>query len=892
MANAPQIPATAAGRVSKSDLQSTLNVMANTTATVQTAVTAETTRALAAEALLSGRITTAPPALIVPAASTATASSTSPLAGIIFIDAGATSTLPVYSFTITCVSGTLAGKDISGVALPGSGTKIVSGQATITALQKALSTLLYTAPASGTDTISVSITRSAGTVLSGTMAVTIQAAISPGTGNNGGFPSIAFPTTTLASTAGTPLAVTGVLISDPPAVTDGGAGTLTVACTLGTIAMSPNGVQIAGSGTTSIIMQASVTVANAALATLSYLGLTAGAAKITVAYTDSLGFNSPSVSISATVTGTVAPPVVLTPPTDPGVALPSLGIALNASYTFKNIYWLDSAAAANSGQGAAAITATSGTFAITMSGSATKRVGFTNKNTVFDGNYADIAASIASLTYTAPASGTTDTMTVDFFSPVDGVDRGGNIAITLRAGATVESGGYNPAQSGGGPIGNTGVARIADMLERIGFNTFSAYNEQNPGIVGNTWGSKIGDYNPSKVIAIHAWLVGSSGIILRFREYHYDGFPYDTYQAPWMQLVHNATGAHFKVCIGSNAPAIGNLLTIIVIPLKTAGLHGEPVVDQVESLNEPNLNGIPIASTLTAQQAIFAAVATIPGVTTIQSSIVVGLPNIDGYITGYTGASNAALNAAASANNLHFYPPTLPDLDDGVPRKGALGDFVQGALNVFPTNKPLHLSEIHSTLFNSAGNGLGAGTNTTGLLDAYYWISILISGFTNYNIAGFDWFSLLDYDTTMLSGMFQIDVNTPRPVAYATRALIQLTGDTGTTKHTFTPAAFAYTVSPGIAPISSASPFTGLQIRVFRNSAGTIFMFVGNVQVAPGGSPSNQTITFTGGAVSSVTEYDLTTNPVNAMTPVQTHTSVSSIVIALTASWRLVVITP
>jgi hypothetical protein len=229
----------------------------------------------------------------------------------------------------------------------------------------------------------------------------------------------------------------------------------------------------------------------------------------------------------------------------------------------------------------------------------------------------------------------------------------------------------------------------------------------------------------------------------------------------------------------------------------------------------------------------------------------------------------------------------LPDLDDGVSRKGVIGDFAQGALNVFPTNKKLYFSEVHTTLFNSAGNGLGSGTNVTGLLDAYYWIGFLVSAFTNFNINS-DWFSLCDYDPNMLSGMFQVDVNTPRPVAYATRALIQLTGDTGATKHTFTPAGFAYTVSPGIPPISSASPYTGLQIRAFRNSSGTLFLLVGNVQVAPGGASNPQTITFTNGAVASAVEYDLTTNPVNAMTSVQSLTTVSSIVIALTASWRLI----
>lgn len=882
------------GTVSVADMQAEEDALAVTIAAAQATATAaqvalaaEIVRALAAEGTLSGRITTAPPSLIVPSASTATASSTSPFVGVVFIDSGASATLPVYGLAVSCVNGTVAGKDASGVALPGSGTKRLSGSATITALQTALSTLTYTAPASGTDTVTVAVTRSAGVVYSGTTAVTIQAAVSPGPGNNGGFPSIAYPTTTLASTAGTPLAVTGVVISDPAAVTNGGAGTLTLGCTLGTITMSPNGVPVAGSASAAISMVASVAVANAALATLKYTGLTAGAAKITIAYTDVLGFSSPSVSISATVTGTVSPPVVLTPPPDPGVKLPTLGIALNATATLHNISWVDSAAAANSGQGAVAITAGTGTFTITMAGAATKRVGFTNQDTVFDGNFADIAASIATLAYTAPASGTTDTLSVHFFSPVDGVDRGGDIAITLRAGATVEAGGYNPAQAGGGGvIANNGVMRIADMLERIGFNTFSAYNEQNPGIIGNTWGTKLGDYNPSSIIAINNFLVGSSGIKLRLREYHYSGFPYNTYQAAWLQLVHNGTGMHAKICMGSGAATIDDLMTI-VNALKTSGSNGEPIIDQVEALNEPNLNGIPIASTLTAQQAVFAAVATIPGVVAIQSSIVVGLAPIDGYITPYTGTSNAALNAAASENNLHMYPATLPDLDDGSARKGEIGDWVQGALNVFPTNKRLHLSEIHPTLYSQVGNGLGTGLNVTGLLDAYYWIEILISGFSNFDIAGFDWFSLFDYDSTMQTGMFQTDVSNPRPVAYATKALIQLTGDTGATKHTFTPAGFAFTVSPGIPPISSASPYTGFQARTFRNSAGTIFLFFANVQVAPGGAPQNQTFTFTNGAVASVSEYDFTTDPVNAMTALQTHTSVSTLVSALTASWRV-----
>jgi len=1006
---------------------------------------------------VTNTVPAAPPVLAAPPSFTTPASSIITLVGVTFTDPG--SVVANYPFAITCLHGTLSVAGATGGTLAGSGTASVSGSGNLATVKMALVAIVYTAPvAAGVDVILISVARSTTASYSATIAVTIGTATGSATGNNGGYPLFAFPSGPFNVAVGTALPVPGFAITDPPAVTDGGAGVLSVTVTGGgsTLAMVPSGVAVAGSGTAAIKITGTVATANAALATLTLTGSTVGTAIISAVYTDIMGFVSPIVTASVTVTAgaVVSSPANPVGPVDPSLSVPSLSITPGGVHTFTNIYWRDSYGATNTGLALVNLTADVGTVSVALQGGATVTSGTNGSAFVrVSGAFADVIACLSNITYTAPSTAGSANLNVDCYngygieyhqfvritvsaanaialpttvtvgrntgSAITGIafastvgaatpaqsynlklytngyyggdlsfanlsgctlvsggtlhqnakgaiisgtypnlqaalqtlqygsytsqpdtinafftDSAGNnllvsntCTITITLGATysqgttptnasaTESGGYNPgnpnttttttpAAGAGAGAGATTIStgqtplRIADMLDnRIGFNTFSGYGTGTD--YGNVWGAYPSNFQAPMVISMLQWLFSGTGFTPRIREYH-KAAAY-AQQLPWIQQVHNATGALFELA-GQQPVEVASAIQLTTA-LSTKSLTGGPIIDWLEPINEPNLNNWPIAQAVAAQQQVQAGVASLPGVGGIMSSIVLLGQPFTAYLSGYVDSNagsytatpgTTALAAMCSANNAHMYPGTVGDLDDGSANRGIIGDFITSYLSTFPSNKPLHFTEYHPTYYNNTANASTVQFNQP--YDAYYYMWAIFSLFKNFQSGPLYYFALEDYGAAgtfgYATGLFgAAGLSAPKLAALSLHALLQLTGDTGTNKHSFVPSNFAYSISGMAPPINAASPYTGGQSMVLASSDGRVFIMFGNQQVVPGGASSPAVITFSAGAVTRCIEYDLTTNPANAMTPVQNVTGLNNITSNLNASMRLLVIT-
>lgn len=418
------------------------------------------------------------------------------------------------------------------------------------------------------------------------------------------------------------------------------------------------------------------------------------------------------------------------------------------------------------------------------------------------------------------------------------------------------------------------AARIADMLERFGVNTFSSTASDS-----NVWGSWPADYSPTSVTAALKWLVGASGLTIRVREYHYAN--QRSWQEPWCQTIHAATGAPFSVAIGAGG---GVADATSIVAMATASAAGTKWLTQVEGINEPNNNfgsgTIPVDAVIAAQTMLSSGIAAISNPPQVASpSIVFGLPFPEGYIMpGYaTAAQMATINASCSFGNGHMYPPDEVDLEDGSGRGGTMRDVVVGLNQVY--GHPLTVTEWHPTLYNSHG------VNLNPAVDAYYAPCFFLSAFRE-GIDAWYWFALLDYATIYLSGLFpKTGAVAPRPVANTIRAMFTLTGDTGLTKHTFEPGYLDYTVA-GLP--SGLTPNSGGQHMLFQNSAGTFFLFVWLAQSLVDGPTTPVTVKF--GKPHRVRVYKI--SDVTTPTAVkQDLSNASSVSLALGGAVYLLVIT-
>ena len=417
--------------------------------------------------------------------------------------------------------------------------------------------------------------------------------------------------------------------------------------------------------------------------------------------------------------------------------------------------------------------------------------------------------------------------------------------------------------------------RIADMMERFGVDTFS-----DPGTF-NPWGSA-GNYSTAGVIAALNWLLADSGMTMYDREYHFDNsgknINYLTnMQSWWCPTVAAATGTQFTMAPGSGATAHGTVDGELFLANQSAATTHW--MKWVEGLNEPNLNGIPANETIYAQQLIWASAPA--GIPVVLPALVVGLPFVEGYMTSYINTT--LLAQYGSIANLHIYPSTEADIDDGSNRKGQLGDFAVGFNRTFP-GYPQLITEWHPTLYNSHGHV------SDPVYDAYYAPMFILSGFVNYNFIGYIWFALFDYGQGAHEqcGLFNNSVANPKNVAYTIQAMYGLTGDRGDTKHTFSAGKINLNITGLQLPINTASQYTGGQYALFQNSSGTFFLYVWNAQANPGGNSSHVTINFLDQPMTSVVEYNISGESPQSV--VQSWNSAATISFSLDASVLLFVI--
>jgi hypothetical protein len=417
------------------------------------------------------------------------------------------------------------------------------------------------------------------------------------------------------------------------------------------------------------------------------------------------------------------------------------------------------------------------------------------------------------------------------------------------------------------------AARIADMLEKFGCNTFSSTSA-----TANMWGAWPADYSKESVIAGLNFFTQGTGLTMQVREYHYAGRR--SWQEPWCQAVHAATGAPFSVAIGAGGSAAD--ATSIVAMAAASAASANPWLRQVEGINEPNNDfgsgSVPQATVLDAQHILATAPAS---VLVAGPSVVFGLPYPGGYITpAYLSAAQMTdIKSSSAVANAHLYPPDQVDQDDGSGRGGIMRDTVAGMKAAYGT-RPITITEWHPTLYGSHGHNLDPA------YDAYYAACFMLSAFRE-GIDSYFWFALLDFGTAYLSGLFpQKGGVAPRPVANTIRALFQLTGDLGATKRTFTTSSLDFTVGGGT--VVPNLPNAGTQSMLFQNSAGTFFLFVWNAQATPEGPTTAITVRF---AKPMTRIEDFKISGIAPMVAVQTLNSATVAVIPLNGSVHLLRIT-
>lgn len=420
-------------------------------------------------------------------------------------------------------------------------------------------------------------------------------------------------------------------------------------------------------------------------------------------------------------------------------------------------------------------------------------------------------------------------------------------------------------------VSATQAARVSSLLDIMGVNLFPIAD-----VNDDPWGAWPSDDSPATVVSCMEWL-GIKNIRCYWNTWRSGQFP------SWLPAVVPQLGAEVTLCIGatgSSADAPG------LLALATAA-NG---VQWVEGVNEPNTNfgngAEPVATVQAAQAALQAGLPA--GVTLMGPSIAGGLPNPEGWFTGYMSTDAAAILADMTAASLHLYPPTLCDIDDGSGRGGAFDDYIAGAAIAYPNKQP-YITEWHPTLYNNSSPALARSVLDT--YDPLYALVFLLSA-QRLGVTKAWYYALHDFATQYLCGLFKSGSTDPRPVAYAIRALNTLAGDAGATRSTFTPGALAYTVSGLPGPVNAASPHSGGQSRLFQGSDGKFRLLVWNAQVTPGGASVPVTITFAGTPPASVVEYNLTTGDATSTTALQTLTNAASITTQLNASVHLFVITP
>jgi hypothetical protein len=339
------------------------------------------------------------------------------------VDAAATE-----SVTLTASSGTVAVDRTSVMAGLTTITGGANSRATFTlngpvsALNAALATLTYTAPATGSSaTLTVRANDgSASNNLSNTLTTEITL-----TSSNSA-PVTSGPTTASVSHNGT-LAFTGAgnvfSVADP----DSPAETVNLVATTGTLTVTTGGALVTGIGTGSMTVSGSLPNVNAALATIAYTAPGTGtSATLTVQADDGSPTNHAGNTLTTTITLTNLAPVMTGPASE--------SVQLGAVLAFTGAGSIFAVTDPDSPATTVTLGVTSGTLSVSAGGGTTITGNGTGAVTVA-GPLAGVNATLATLMYTAPGTGAAATLTAraDDGGPSNNLSNTLTTAVALTA---------------------------------------------------------------------------------------------------------------------------------------------------------------------------------------------------------------------------------------------------------------------------------------------------------------------------------------------------------------------------------------------------------------------------------------------------------------------------
>jgi len=335
------------------------------------------------------------PVVTVPVLQTITDTNPHAISGVSVADGGSGSTLTA---TVTATAGTL---NFTGAGVTGNGTGSVTiSAASVSALNTILGTLTYTTIATGTasDTVTVAIddgnTDAIGAAKTGSNSFAIQLTANAA-------PAISVPATQNVADLNAH-ALTGISVSDSRT----GTVTATVSAASGGIL---NGTGFTGGGSGTLSITGTLTDVNAALATVTYTAADDGsggasADVVTVAVDDG---NTAGIGGAKNASSTIA--ITLVNNDTPSVAASSqLTISDTGAHAVSGLSVSDALGGTSY---TATVSDTGGSLAMSAGTGAAIIGGTATSRTITAASLADLNAALATLTYTASASGD-DTITV------------------------------------------------------------------------------------------------------------------------------------------------------------------------------------------------------------------------------------------------------------------------------------------------------------------------------------------------------------------------------------------------------------------------------------------------------------------------------------------------
>lgn len=526
----------------------------------------------------------------------------------------------------------------------------------------------------------------------------------------------------------------------------------------------------------------------------------------------------------------------------------------------------DATYASAPGTGGMTITASGGTVSMSVNGSPVSGSG-TNTINNYTASQSVESAALSTLSYTAPASAGTYTLTFSYW------DQGGNNSVySLSVSVSAASSGSTGSGGAGGsiPTDATGVqaTRVANFIDSIGINTHV---------------DQCCDGNGSSYANTTA--IGTAINYLGLPRPKIRDFPSSTAMETTWGNIHTSTNAVFDATIGE----VGSSgYTSYLATMRQMKASGAGYIWAYEGGNEPDdsyatSQGDSLSLAAAQQQNIWAA-GVADGVPVIANSFGIVYNAASGTFSTTCGSdygTTGNLSAYANYANAHDYPQHSPNSGGEIICDTRLSPLPYGSLQwldeealLTTPGKPVINTEFGWTVPNSTGYGA-----VSEAVQAIYTLEYYFDAWRAGDPFSF-YYGLLD-DGSGTWGWFTSSF-APRPVATSIKSITTLMNDTHSNAFTFTPGKLNISFSG----LPSGSANMGGLYNVLQAADGTFWVEIHNEQQLDNGSGADTTvagvsITVTeGSTMTSVTEYD----PIsNGTTAVATWSSTSSQTLSLPA---------